>query len=249
MVETVGATVANSVVVEAVGPAVADGVAVEAVGVAVDDGVSLEAIARVAVADTVLPPGSDTVNAKVEFWSELSGVGLSSSPVSCATVRFSPTLTGVVPSASSTVPFDGSAVTVTLSWEAGKLASLGVGIPIAVAALFSVTVSEVEFSVNPAAAADGELLEAAGAAVTDGVLVEAITRVAVAETVLPPRSDTVNARAELWPALLGAGSKPSPVNCATVNVSLTVTGVSPSDSRTVPFDGSVPTVTVNCEEE
>src|SRR6516165_2446190 len=136
------------------------------------------------------------------------------SPVNCAAVRFSRTLTGVVPSPRSTVPLHGSGVTVALSWDAEKLASFGVGILIAVASLFSATVSGVVSSVNTAIAdvAGGVLLEAASAAVTDGVLLEAIARVAVPETVLPLRSDMINGNSELWPAPLGVGVNSNPLS-------------------------------------
>src|SRR5204862_287009 len=83
-------------------------------------------------------------------WPALLGAGVNSSPINCATVRLSPMLTGVVPSARSTAPLDGSAVTVTLTWDAGKLASVGVGIPIAIAALSSATARNIEFSLSAA---------------------------------------------------------------------------------------------------
>jgi hypothetical protein len=118
----------------------------------------------------------------------------------------------------------------------GKLASLGGGIAIAVAALFSGTVSEVEFSVKPAGV------------VTNGVLLGPITRVAVADAVVPAGSDTVKANVKLVPKLSSVGLNFSPISCATVKASPRVTGVMPSASSTVPSEGSVVTVTTNADE-
>ena len=112
----------------------------------VTKGVLLGPIARVAVADAVVPAGSDTVKAKVELVPKPSSDGLNFSPVSCATVKVSPRVTGVMPSASTTVPSEGSAVTVTTNADEAKLVSVGAAIAIAVAKLFSATVSDVEFA-------------------------------------------------------------------------------------------------------
>ena len=110
--------------------------------------VLLGPIARVAVADAVLRAGSDTVKANVELVPELSSVGPNFRPVSCATVRVSPAETGVMPSASSIIPFDGNAVTVTTRADEPKSVSVGATMPIAVAELFSATVSNVELAVK-----------------------------------------------------------------------------------------------------
>ena len=81
----------------------------------VTNGVLLGPITRVAVADAVLLAGSDTVKANVELVSKLSSVGLNFRPVSCATVRVSPSTTAVTPSANRMVPSAGSAVTFTVN--------------------------------------------------------------------------------------------------------------------------------------
>jgi hypothetical protein len=107
-----------------------------------------EPIARVAVADAVLLTGSDTVNANVELVPELSGVGLKFRPVSCATVSVSPRVTGVIPFASRTVPFEGNAVTVTTKADESKSVSIGAEIAIPIAELFSATVSNLELAVS-----------------------------------------------------------------------------------------------------
>jgi len=132
---------------------------VEPAGV-VTNGVLLGPIARVAVADAVLLAGSDTVKANVELVPKLSSVGLNFRPVSCATVRVSPSMTGVMPSASSTVPSEGNAVTVTTKADEAKLVSVGAGIAIAVAKLFSATVSNFELAVSDIAYSTAEWLDA-----------------------------------------------------------------------------------------
>ena len=124
------------------------GVAVGISGAVDADIVLLGPITRVAVADAVVPAGSDTVKAKVELVPKLSSDGMNFSPVSCATVNVSPTLTGVMPSASSTVPSEGSPVTVTTNADEAKLVSVGTAMAIAVAKLFSATVNDVELSVR-----------------------------------------------------------------------------------------------------
>jgi len=122
------------------------GVAVGISG-AVDAGiVLLGPITRVAVADAVVPAGSDTVKAKVELVPKLSSDGMNFSPVSCATVKVSPRVTEVMPSVSTTVPFEGSAVTVTTNADEAKLVSVGEAIAIGVAKLFSATVSDVDLA-------------------------------------------------------------------------------------------------------
>ena len=122
------------------------GVAVGISG-AVDAGiVLLGPITRVAVADALVPAGSDTVKAKVELVPKLSSDGMNFSPVSCATVKVSPRVTEVMPSVSTTVPFEGSAVTVTTNADEAKLVSVGEAIAIGVAKLFSATVSDVDFA-------------------------------------------------------------------------------------------------------
>ena len=83
----------------------------------VTTGVLLGPIVNVAVAEAILPAGSDTVKAKLELTPKLLSVGLNFSPVSCCTDNVSPRVTGVSPSASNIVPSDGSAVTVTVSAE------------------------------------------------------------------------------------------------------------------------------------
>jgi hypothetical protein len=105
-------------------------------------------IATVAVPDAVLLAGSDTVKANVELVPRLLGVGRNSRPVSCATVSVSPKVTGVMPSESSSIPFEGNAVTVTTKADEPKSVSVGAPMPIAVAALFSATVSNVELAVR-----------------------------------------------------------------------------------------------------
>ena len=112
------------------------------------NGVLLAPIASVAVADAVLLAGSDTEKANTELVPTLSGVGLKFRPVSCATVSVSPRVTAVMPSASRTVPFEGNAVTVTTKADEAKVVSIGAGIAISVAELFSATVSNVEFAVS-----------------------------------------------------------------------------------------------------
>jgi hypothetical protein len=97
---------------------------------------------------------------------------LNRSPVSCETVKLSPTVTGVLPFANSTVPSVGSAVTETLNCDKAKLASLGALIPIGVAPLFSPTVSDV-------------------AVVTSAALLGPIPNVALPEVVAPLGSDTL----------------------------------------------------------
>ena len=87
---------------------------VKAAGV-VTNGVLLGPITRVAVADAVLLAGSDTVKANVELVPKLSSVGLNLRPVSCATVRVSPSTTAVTPSANRMDPSAGSAVTFTVN--------------------------------------------------------------------------------------------------------------------------------------
>jgi hypothetical protein len=126
----------------------------------VTNGVLLGPITRVAVADAVLLAGSDTVKANVELVPKLSSVGLNFRPVSCATVRVSPRVTGVMPSASSTVPSEGNAVTVTTKADEAKLVSVGAGIAIAVAKLFSATVSNFELAVSDIAYSTAEWLDA-----------------------------------------------------------------------------------------
>jgi hypothetical protein len=123
----------------------------------VTNGVLLGPITRVAVADAVLLAGSDTVKANVELVPKLSSVGLNFRPVSCATVRVSPRVTGVMPSASSTVPSEGNAVTVTTKADEAKLVSVGAGIAIGVAKLFSATVSDFELAVSDMAYSTAEL--------------------------------------------------------------------------------------------
>jgi hypothetical protein len=103
-------------------------------------------MASVAVADAVFPAGSETVKAKVELSLKPLSAGLNFRPVNWVTLKVSPIVTGVMPSARSTVPSDGSAVTVAVKAEEAKLESIGAAIPIVVARLFSATVSEAELS-------------------------------------------------------------------------------------------------------
>jgi hypothetical protein len=138
------------------GVAVAVEFSVKPAGV-VTNGVLRGPITRVAVADAVLLAGSDTVKANVELVPKLSSVGLNFRPVSCATVRVSLRVTGVMPSASSTVPSEGNAVTVTTKADEAKLVSVGAGIAIAVAKLFSATVSDFELAVKDMAYSTAEL--------------------------------------------------------------------------------------------
>ena len=70
-------------------------------------------------------------------------LGLNLNPVSCSTVKVSPKLTGVRPSASRTVQSDGRVVTVSVRAAEPKLVSTGAAMPIDVARLFSATESEV----------------------------------------------------------------------------------------------------------
>jgi hypothetical protein len=141
------------------GVAVAVEFSVKPAGV-VTNGVLRGPLTRVAVADAVLLAGSDTVKANVELVPKLSSVGLNFRPVSCATVRVSPSMTGVMPSASSTVPSEGNAVTVTTKADEAKLVSVGAGIAIAVAKLFSATVSNFELAVSDIAYSTAEWLDA-----------------------------------------------------------------------------------------
>jgi hypothetical protein len=104
-----------------------------------------------------LSAGSDTVKANVELVLKPSSVGLNFSPTSCATVKVSPRVTGVMPSASTTVPCEGNAVTVTTKADEAKLVSVGAGIAIGVAKLFSATVSDFELAVNVMAYSTAEL--------------------------------------------------------------------------------------------
>jgi uncharacterized UPF0146 family protein len=66
-------------------------------------------------------------------------------------------MTGVMPSASSTVPSEGNAVTVTTKADEAKLVSVGAGIAIGVAKLFSATVSDFELAVSDMAYSTAEL--------------------------------------------------------------------------------------------
>ena len=86
---------------------------VRKVGV-VSSGVVLEPIARVAVPEAVLPAGSDTMKPNVELRLAPFMTGLKRSPVNCATVNVSPSVTGVMPSANNTTPSVGNAFTVTV---------------------------------------------------------------------------------------------------------------------------------------
>jgi len=113
----------------------------------VTTGLLLGPIDSVAVADAVFPSGSETVNAKVELAPKALIVGLNFKPVSCAKDKDWPAFTGVIPSANSTIPSDGSLVTVTVNAEEAKLESTGDAMPIDVAKLFSATVSD-ELSVS-----------------------------------------------------------------------------------------------------
>jgi hypothetical protein len=112
----------------------------------------------VAVADAVLLAGLDTVKANVELVPKLSSAGLNFRPVSCATVRVSPRVTAVLPSASSTVPSEGNAITVTSKADEAKSVSVGAGIAIAVAKLFLATVNNLELAVNDIADSTAEWL-------------------------------------------------------------------------------------------
>jgi len=114
----------------------------------VTKGLLLGPIVNEAVADAVLPAGSDTVKAKLELTPKVLIVGLNFKPVSCPTVNDWPKLTGVMPSESSTTPSEGSPVTVTVNAEEAKLESTGDAMPISVARLFSATVSDDELSVS-----------------------------------------------------------------------------------------------------
>src|SRR5205814_1718868 len=87
------------------------------------------------------PAGSATAYMKVELTPESPALGLNIRLVNWATVSVSPTVTAVIPLASSTVPSIGSVVTDTLSSDAEKLGSVGAGIPIGVAPLFGATAS------------------------------------------------------------------------------------------------------------
>ena len=109
----------------------------------VSTGVVVASIVKVAVAEAVLPTGSERVNDSVELCPEALSVGRNRRPVSCVTVRTSPKEIGVTPSDSSTVPSAGKEVIVAVKEEAAKLESVGVAIPIDVAKLFSATLSEV----------------------------------------------------------------------------------------------------------
>jgi len=114
----------------------------------VTTGVLLGLITRVAVADALLLAGSDTVKANVELVPKLSSVGLNFSPISCATVKVSPRVTGVMPSASTTIPSEGSAVTATSNADEAKSVSLLSGNAMAVAKLFSATVCDVDLEIR-----------------------------------------------------------------------------------------------------
>ena len=70
------------------------------------------------------------------------------SPLSCETVKLSPMTTGVMPSERSTVPSDGSEFTVTVKAEAANPTSVGEGMAIGVARLFSATVSDAELAIR-----------------------------------------------------------------------------------------------------
>jgi hypothetical protein len=76
--------------------------------------------------------------------------GLNLKAVSCCTVNVWPKFTGVTPSASRTVPFDGKVVTVTVRAEEPKSVSTGAAMPIAVAKLFSETDNSVELWLSTA---------------------------------------------------------------------------------------------------
>jgi hypothetical protein len=76
--------------------------------------------------------------------------GLNLKAVSCCTVNVCPKFTGVTPSASRTVPFDGKVVTVTVRAAEPKSVSTGAAMPIAVAKLFSETNNDVELWLSTA---------------------------------------------------------------------------------------------------
>jgi hypothetical protein len=76
--------------------------------------------------------------------------GLNLKAVSCCTVNVWPKFTGVTPSASRTVPFDGKVVTVTVRAAEPKSVSTGAAMPIAVAKLFSETNNDVELWLSTA---------------------------------------------------------------------------------------------------
>ena len=98
----------------------------------------------------VLPAGSDAVQVAVE------SAGLNVSPSSSCTVKVSPRATGVMPSANSTVPSEGNAVTVTTKADESKLVSIGAGIAISVVKLFLATVSNLELAVSDMAYSTAE---------------------------------------------------------------------------------------------
>ena len=88
------------------------------------------------------------------------------SPVSCATVKVSPAVTGITPSDSSTAPSLGSVLIVTVSCEDEKFGSVGIGMPIGAAPLLGATVNV-------------ELV------VTGGVVFEPIDNVAASQVLSP----------------------------------------------------------------
>ena len=79
----------------------------------VTTGVVLGPTDSVSAAEAVLAALSDTVKTKLELTPKLLSAGLNFSPVSCCTDSVSPRVTGVSPFASTIIPTDGSAVTVS----------------------------------------------------------------------------------------------------------------------------------------
>ena len=107
----------------AVRVAVPLGVAVVVTGAAVVAGVALPVLVsngRPTLLGIRAPPGITSSKLKCEFCGT-AGFGLKRSPAVCAGVRLCPTLTGVLPSDSTTVPFVGSSVTFMVSEDAASL--------------------------------------------------------------------------------------------------------------------------------
>jgi hypothetical protein len=133
----VGADVGSGVAV-AIGADIGSGVAV-AIGADVGSGVAVAICGDVTVGvaelgskgsatllEVIVPPGAASFHLKSELCGIAPGFGLNRRLLSCVNVRFWPTLIGVPPSDSTTVPFVGSSVTCTVT--EGDRASLGTAI-------------------------------------------------------------------------------------------------------------------------
>jgi hypothetical protein len=121
----VGADVGSGVAV-AIGADVGSGVAV-AIGADVTVGVAvLASKGSATLLEVVVPPGVASFQLKSELCGIAPRFGLNRRLLSCFNVRFWPTLIGVLPSASTTVPFVGSSITCAVT-ELDR-ASLGTAI-------------------------------------------------------------------------------------------------------------------------